>query len=281
MPDWIYMLPVSAIMVSVVSVLIGADILAALFYRHFAHRWLPPESARILIDTYRLLVTLTGLVLAFSLFQVQTNFREVSNIVVQEANTLDLVARELQQIGSADALALRERLTAYGDAIVTQEWPLLARGRHSPRVGGMYAELLRSAGALEPAGAGQQTVYNDLIRNIDLLGSLRDQRLAAAGVRLPGVFWLTIWAMTAACIVLAASVPATFADRLATLLPAAALGVLIALVIIIDVPFAGEFSVHPTEMQHIVDDLKSSNIAPGISFGVGSQLAPMGTPPRR
>jgi len=231
--------------------------LAALFYRRFARRWLPPESARVLIDSYRLTITLTGLVLAFSLLQVQTNFREVSTLVAQEADTLDLAARELQQIGTAEALAVRGQLIAYGEAIVTQEWPLLASGRHSAPVDGLYAALLRSAGAPVLAGAGQQTVYNDLIRNLDLLGNLRDERVAAA-VRLPGPFWLTIWAMTAVCVLLAASVPATFADRLATLLPAAALGLLIALVIIIDVPFEGEFSVRPTAMRHVLSELGSA-----------------------
>ena len=257
MPDWIYLLPVGVIMALVVGVLIGADLVAALFYRHFARRWLPRDSARTLIDSYRLTVTLTGLVLAFSLLQVQTNFREVSTLVAHEADTLDLAARELQQIGDADALALRRRLIAYGEAIVVEEWPRLAHGGYSARADGMYAELLRLAGGLQTAAADQPAVYDDLIRNLDLLGNLRDERIAAAGVRLPGPFWLTIWAMTAVCVLLAASLPATFADRLATLLPAAALGLLIALVIIIDVPFEGQFSVRPTEMQHVVRELGS------------------------
>jgi Protein of unknown function (DUF4239) len=188
MPDWIYIMPVGAIMALVVGVLIGTDLVAALFYRNFARRWLPRESARILIDSYRLAVTLTGLVLAFSLLQVQTNFREVSTLVAHEADAFDLAARELQQIGGADALALRGRLIAYGEAIVTQEWPLLARREYSTRVSGMYAVLLRMAGNLKPPEADQETVYNDLIRNLDLLGNLRDERIAAAAVRLPGPF---------------------------------------------------------------------------------------------
>jgi hypothetical protein len=261
MPDWIYVLPVGAIMALVVGVLIGTDLLAALFYRHFARRWLPRESARVLIDSYRLAVTLTGLVLAFSLLQVQTNFREVNTLVAREADTLDLAARELQQIGGSETSPLRERLIAYGEAIVT-EWPLMASAGRSARIEGMYAAVLSLAGTLEPAGAGQRAVYKDLIRNLDVLGNLRDERLAAAGARLPGPFWLTIWAMTAVCILLAASVPATFADRLATLLPAAAIGVLIALVIIIDMPFQGEFSVQPTEMKNVLRELGSSARTP-------------------
>jgi hypothetical protein len=260
LPGWIYALPVGAIMALVVAILVATDLVAALFYKHFASRWLPRESARNLYDSYRLSVTLTGLVLAFSLLQVQTNFREVGRLVAHEADTLDLVARELQQIGDAKALALRRDLIAYGEAIVSQEWPRLARGGYSASVEQMYAEMLRLAGGLKSAAADQETVHDDLVRNLDLLGNLRDQRIAAAGIRLPGPFWLTIWAMTAVCILLAASLPATFADRLATLLPAAALGLLIALVTIIDMPFEGKFAVQPTEMQHVVRQIRAAAV---------------------
>lgn len=255
MPDWLYALPDEGIMAVVVAIFIGVDVLAARLRRYFANRWLPPASSGPILDSYRLVVSLTALVLAFSLLQVQANFREVHEVVAREAATFDLATRELQHFEVRDAAELRARLNEYGQAVVTEEWPLLARGRHSTRVDGVYAALLRSATGFEPATARQQNAQNDLLRNLDLLGDLRDQRIAAATVRLPTSFWAAIGAMALICVLLAASASTTVSHRLATLLPAAALGVLIALVIIIDAPFKGQTAVRPDELQQALSQL--------------------------
>lgn len=255
MPDWLYALPDAGIMAAVVALLIGVDVLAAQLRQYVASRWLPPASSGALLDSYRLVVSLTALVLAFSLLQAQANFRGVKEVVAREADTFDLVARQLQRSEVRNAAELRDRLFEYGQAIVTEEWPLLAHGRHSTHLNGAYAALLQSTNGLETAAPGHQNAQNDLLRSLDLLGDLRDRRIAAATVRLPSSFWIAIGTMALICILLAASASTTVAHRLATLLPAAALGVLIALVIIIDAPFKGQTAVRPDELQQILSQL--------------------------
>ena len=255
MPDWLYALPDAGIMGAVVAVLVCVDLLAGQLRRYVASRWLPPSSSGALLDSYRLVVSLTALVLAFSLLQAEANFREVKEVVAREADTFDLAARQLQRSELPNAAQLRDRLLDYGQAIVTEEWPQLVQGHRATRVNGLYAALLRSATAREPASALQQNTRNDLLRSLDLLGDLRDRRIAAATVRLPTSFWAAIGTMALICTLLAAAASTTVAHRLATLLPAAALGVLIALVIIIDAPFKGQTAVGSDELQQVLIQL--------------------------
>jgi uncharacterized protein DUF4239 len=196
MPDWIYSLPDDAITVLLIVAVVGADAVAALAYRVFTRAWLPPTSAGLLLDSFRLVITLTALVLAFSLVQAQTNLREIQALLTREASTLDLAERELQHLDGQPAADSRARLIDYGRAIIVDEWPLLARGRHSIRLNHTYADLVHLAAGIERTTSRQESTYNDLLKNLDLLGYLRDERITAATNRLPAVFWHAIEAMT-------------------------------------------------------------------------------------
>jgi hypothetical protein len=202
-----------------------------------------------------LVVTLTALVLAFSLVQAQANFRNTEAILTREASTLDLIQRGLQHIDSEAAADLRARLIAYGHAVIAEEWPLLAHGKHSRRLDAAYAELLRAANSIEPTKSQQQSAYNDVVKNLDLLAYLRSERITAAKVRLPSAFWHAIAAMILVSILAAAGIPTTLHHRLCTLLMSAALAVLVALVAIIDVPFQGQTAVRPTDLQQVLSQL--------------------------
>lgn len=252
MPNWLYVLPDDVITALVVAIVVGGDLLAAWLYRTFSHAWLPLDSARHLMDAHRLVITLTALVLAFSLLQAQTNIRQIHANLAQEAATLDLATREMRQLDGPGATELSKRLVDYGRAIVTEEWPLLAHGQYSTSLDTAYVGILADATAFDRAAIKPQSIYNDLLKNLALLGDLRDQRITAATLRLPPAFWHAIAAMTFVSVLLAAAIPATLHYRLATLLPSAALGVLIALVIIVDVPFQGQSAVRPTELEHVL-----------------------------
>lgn len=169
MPDWIYTLPDDGITALVVAVVVGGDVLAAVFYRVVSHAWLPLDSARFLLDSYRLVVTLIALVLAFSLLQAQTNIRQIHAGLAQEASTFDLAIRELQRLDGQGVADLSTRLLDYGHAIATEEWPLLAHGQHSARRDGAYRELLRSADGLGGSTVALQSIYNDLLKNLGLV----------------------------------------------------------------------------------------------------------------
>ena len=132
---------------------------------------------------------------------------------------------------------------------------MLAHGGHSRRLDRVYTELMRSAAELETTTVRQQTAYNDLLRTLDRLAYLRNERIIAAAGRLPISFWHAIEVMALISILLAAAVPATLPHRMCTLLPSAALAVLIALVIIVDVPFQGQSAVRPVELQQVLSQM--------------------------
>jgi hypothetical protein len=253
MPDWLYSLPDDAIIALIVAVVVGAEVVIARLYRSVPRLWIPPSSAGLLLDAFRLLVTLTGLVLAFSLVQAQSNLREIHTVLEREASTLELAARELQHLAGTVAQDARARLVTYGFEIVTEEWPMLSHGQRNVGLDRQYGELMRVIDNIQPTADRQGSTYSDLLKNLDLLGYLRDQRVAAGTIRLPVVFWHAIWVLVLAAVLLAAASPATLPYRLSTLVPLTALSILIALVAIIDVPFQGQSAIRPYDLQHVLD----------------------------
>lgn len=255
MPDWIYTLPDDLITLLAVVIVVGGVLIAGLCFRAI----LGPRTITnfgALLDSYRLMITLTGIVLAFSLVQAETNLRDVSSLIAREADTLDLVARELGHLQGPAVAELRARLVLYGEGILREEWPLLARGRHSRRLDGSFTELLHFAQQIQPGSPEQEVVYTEMLKNLDLLAYLRDERISDARERLPPVFWHAVELMTLVSILLAAPVPPSIANSFATLLPAAAIAVLIGLMAIIDVPFKGQSAVHPVELHQIISHLE-------------------------
>jgi hypothetical protein len=67
-------------------------------------------------------------------------------------------------------------------------------------------------------------------------------------LRLAASFWHAILALVLVSVLLAAGLPCTPAYLFSTTLMSIALAVLIALTIIVDVPFQGESAVRPTEL---------------------------------
>lgn len=255
MPYWIYEFPDDAIIGLAVLAVTGTTALALVLVRSVLRVRLKPDQGKEVMDAYRSVVSLTALVLAFSLVQAMLNLRRVESDVRREAAELVAADHALLHMGDAQAGALRALLLGYARTVLTEEWPMLvARGR-SAEAGAALATMLRvnrAAAASNPERAATHTAFG---RQIDELSDLREARITAAALQLPRAFWRATGVLLMLGILLVSVVPWTVQHLLSALVLSAVLGVLVALVAIVDVPFRGESGVKPTELRRAIESI--------------------------
>jgi hypothetical protein len=210
------------------------------------------ERDEAVFGAFSAVVSMLGVVLALSLVQANNTLREFQGKVTKEAAALEVLDRALLRIGKPGFAELRRTLAAYGQSMVSDEWPKLQGGERSAMADDLYNALSKGVHDLSPDDARQQTVYAQLIKTLDELGDLREELLAGADPvtsGLPAFFWYTILGLIAVAFCLATFTIPTLGRTVAVGSAAAAISLLLAFVIIVDVPFEGETSVSARPLQ--------------------------------
>jgi hypothetical protein len=210
------------------------------------------ERDEAVANAFSAVVSMLGVVLAFSLVQANNTLREFQGKVTKEAVALEVLDRSLLTIGKPAFAELRPRLAAYGQSMVADEWPSLAGGGRSARTDDLFNTLAKGIHDLNPDDARQQTIYAELIRTLDELADLREELLAGADPEtsgLPSFFWSTIVGLIAVAFCLATMTVPALGRTVAVGAAAAAIAMLLSFVIIVDVPFEGETSVSSRPLQ--------------------------------
>jgi hypothetical protein len=210
------------------------------------------ERDEAVFSAFSAVVSMLGVVLAFSLVQANNTLREFQGKVTKEAAALEVLDRALLMIGKPGFAELRPRLAAYGQSIVTDEWPRLSSGERSAATDDLFNAVAKGIRDLNPEDARQQTIYAELVKTLDELADLREELLAGADPEtsgLPAFFWTTIVGLIAVAFFLATFTVPSLGRTIAVGAAAAAIAMLLAFVIIVDVPFEGETSVSPRPLQ--------------------------------
>jgi hypothetical protein len=192
----------------------------------------------------------TALVTAFSLVQAQVNLTNVQKLVGAEASQMSQLDRLLIRYGDPGGGQIRQTLQAYAGSVVREEWPELARGHESPITNNLFGSLSRSILAINPGQGRQGLVYADILKMTDELADSRSERVQAARIRLPTIFWEVILLL----LLLVAAFALLGEPRLDSAVALAGQGfglaLLIGLVFVVEFPFNGQTRVSPSPIGH-------------------------------
>jgi hypothetical protein len=227
----------------------GAAMLAPHIGRHVLRFPKNDERDDAAFDGYKSLMGMIGVVLAFSLVQANSNLRQVSDTVSKEASAIASVDRILLRSGKPELVALRPLLAKFGESLVNDEWPLLSRGERSDATGDAFNNLSTGVRAINPDGARQQTIYAELLKAMDDVFDLREEVLADSEIGLPKFFWVTALGLLIVGFVLAGLTASTLSRTVGVGAPAAGVALLLAFVMIVDLPFEGETSIGPDAIK--------------------------------
>ena len=255
MLNLLHNLPDLAILAVVLSVVVLLAVYLPVLSRRLFKYEISRERDEAAFDAFKAVMSMIGVVLAFSLVQADGNLRSIEATVEKEANALSATDRILLRIGRPDFAAARPTLAAYGKAIAEDEWPRLARTERSEAADAAYTKLSKTVRALGPNDARETAMYNELLKNLDELDEFREAIVADSEVHLPDFFWITIGGLMLIGFGLALLTDSTLNRRVGLGATAGAVALLLAFVVIVDVPFEGQtsVSVHPIERALLVN----------------------------
>jgi hypothetical protein len=239
---------VSILALTVIAVT-GLTMLAPHIGRHVLRLPKNDERDDAAFEGFKAVMSMTGVVLAFSLVQANGNLQAVNATVAKEAAAMSLTDRAMLRFGKPEVTALRPLLADYGGAVVA-EWPLLTLGQRSAAADVAYTEMSKKARATAPDDSRQQSMYSELLKDLDDLSDLREEVLADSDYGLPKLFWITTVCLLGLGVALAALTAGNLRRTVGVGAPAAAVALLLAFVIIVDLPFEGETSVTPRAIQN-------------------------------
>lgn len=160
--------------------------------RRYAN-WDPSEPlAKGAEESFKVLISLCLLLLAFSLVRAQGDHRSVDDLVSREATVLLKLDRAYAGFNSPDSEKLRVTLKRYASELVTDEWKLLEKGERSDKASNTLAALSTGTRSLDPTNAPQQIARAEILSAFTQLSDLREARLAASRVELPSYLWQAI-----------------------------------------------------------------------------------------
>ena len=242
-------LPDLLILTITVIVLTGLNMAAPFVGRHVFGLPAHEKHYSAALDSYKAVMAMVGLVLAFSLVQANANLHSVDSLVDKEAATISATDRVLLRLGKPELAALRPALVKYARTLIDDEWPLLTEGQRSSAADDAFTALSKAARAVAPGDTRQEAMYNELLRDLDDLSDLREEIIGVTDQGLPSFFWITICGLLAIALFLAGLVGADLTHSISVGATAAAIALLLSFLIVVDLPFEGETSVRPTSIE--------------------------------
>jgi hypothetical protein len=191
-------------------------------------------------------------VVAFSLVQVQNQFRTTEDLALREANTVHSLDRSLRHFGTPAALAARDDLQVFVKAIIEEEWPMLATNQRSPKVDALFKKFEADVRMLEPGTDRQRATESEMLRTLDSMEDMREARIAAAEFGLQPLYWWVVSGLFGIILVLAFFTAATIDKTLANCGMICAIGMMLSLVLVYEDPFAGDLIVTPAAMNRVL-----------------------------
>jgi hypothetical protein len=190
-------------------------------------------------------------VLAHVLTDVRANEGRAADDALREASFVTRLDRQLRSIGGADADAARDALRRYVTTVAEDDWPALAAAEPalSPRASEALDHLVtvtHRAGARTPAYA------EDLQTSLRDIEDSRQKRLENATRTVPRVFWWVIWIFLLGAMAMNGRFPINRATVSAIALHMAAIGMVVALIVILDEPYRGQSAISPAPLLKAV-----------------------------
>ena len=136
-------------------------------------------------DAFKLIISITLLLTAFSLVRVQGDHRNAEDLVSREAALVYKLNRSLQAYGGDQAAELRRDLLAYATAVVEDEWPLMSKGQRSEAASDLLADLTQGIRLLDPKIVVQQIARGEVIGTLTQLSDIREARMGTTQLGLP------------------------------------------------------------------------------------------------
>jgi hypothetical protein len=229
---------------------------SALSYR-FVGRRLGVQYDELIDGVEKSVFAFIVFVLALTLADVRSNFAKAGDSVIQETFAVRQLAFDLELQPGVAARAERNALVSYLQAVVDDEWPGL--GRSSPALSPLASQRLDELRKLiraDAAGSGRTPQIDRVWTAVGGLENSRQLRMQEATASAPPMFWGVMLLLMLVGMVMSGRERIDGTRALVLTGYFGALGLVVALILILDRPFRGETSVTSEPLQAVITQLR-------------------------
>ena len=147
------------------------------FLRHFQLEGIFSTEFNFINVVARIVGTIFGLFLAFTIILGWGRFTEARRTVFTEVTCLSLMWEDAAVFPQDVRDRLHHLLTAYARSVIQDEWPAMGEDQASPLTNKRYQELWDHYSAYTPETESQKIFYRQSISKLNELGASRRLRL--------------------------------------------------------------------------------------------------------
>ncbi len=228
-------------------------------------RFVPAETRRghneVAGYTYAFIGPLYAILLAFVVVTVWGYFDTARLAAGDEAAALLKVDDNALGLGPVYAAQVQQLATKYGQSVISDEWPGLAKGHQGdPKTEAAYRALVAYVEAYSPVDERTTVLYSAQVSSLDEMVVARSQRLIRAEHTLHPGLWVALYfgAVISIGYAYLFGTEARISHALMIGMLAASTAGMIYLIGVINGPFQGAVRVLPTAMEDVVSRIQSN-----------------------
>jgi Protein of unknown function (DUF4239) len=241
--------------------MVGSSVAVAVVGLLVVRRAVPATSLHGHHDVAGFIIAVLGVIyavlLALVVIAVWEDFEAARVTVVREADGVVGVFRMSQGLPPALRQRVHRQARAYAQVVINEEWPLMARGKESPRAWAAIDELWRIFTTMEPRTERESALYTESLTALRELGDNRRLRLLESHEGVPAIMWIVLYSGGLCTIVFTYffGVENFRAQALMTVLLTAEIALVLFLISALNYAFAGDVRVQPDAFRHVLETM--------------------------
>jgi hypothetical protein len=253
---FLYDLPNWLLGVTIVGFIVSASYAGYfLFHRLFPAQF-SDDHKGLAMSVLGVVATVNSLLLAFSAVSVWDAYQDADAAVMEEANTVGALARDLAVFATPNAAEARAALRQYAEVVVSDEWQSMQRGQASQKAWDQFDDLFRTVATLETGTTRQETWMQEIFLRTNELLKQRRTRLYSAQSEVPGTLWVVVLIGTTLCMLTTYVLPPTRFHAAMIGALALSIGLVFYFIAAMDRPFAGKESISPAPFQSALENME-------------------------
>jgi Protein of unknown function (DUF4239) len=212
---------------------------------------------------YAVLGVAYAVLLGLMVVAVWEEWNAANAVVDQEASELAEVFWLAHRLPQPEGPHLQELARSYARVVVNEEWPLMERGKVSPRAWTILDEIRDDIQRMNPTTDTQQVLYEQGLQQVSDLADARRERLLAAEQGVPTVLWVVL--IIGGVEVVGFTYLFGLESTTVHVLMIMSLTLIIALVLFtvaaLDYPFEGDIHIGPDAFEQVLGRFESSKLS--------------------
>jgi Protein of unknown function (DUF4239) len=212
---------------------------------------------------YAVLGVAYAVLLGLMVVAVWEEWNAANAAVDQEASELAEVFWLAHRLPQPEGRHLQELARSYARVVVNEEWPLMERGKMSPKAWTILDEIRSKIQRMKPATDTQQVLYEQGLQQVSDLADARRERLLDAEEGVPDILWVVL--IVGGVEVVGFTYLFGLESTTVHVLMVTSLTLIIALVLLtvaaLDYPFEGDIHVGPEAFEQVLGRFESSKLS--------------------